>query len=93
LKAQKIKNILSSYFENTKYIETKEILNIEKLWKNVAGKTIAKNTEIFSFKRGKLRIKTTNSIWRNELIFQKEDLLQRLKEHEPQLKIKEIEFR
>ena len=44
-------------------------------------------------KNGKITIKTSNSIWRNELTFQKEDLLQRLKKEEPKLNIKEIDFR
>ena len=42
---------------------------------------------------GKISIKTTNPIWRNELSFQREDLLQRLKKEEPEINIKEIEFR
>ena len=45
------------------------------------------------FKNGKVTVKTVNPIWRNELIFQKEDLLNRLKKEEPELNIKELEFR
>ena len=42
---------------------------------------------------GKITIKTSNPIWRNELTFQKENLLNKLKKREPELNIKEIEFR
>ena len=68
-------------------------INISAAWTGIVGKTISNNTEIKSIKNGKITIKTTNPIWRNELIFQKEDLLSRLKEEEPELNIKEIEFR
>ena len=47
----------------------------------------------FDLANGKIIIKTSNPIWRNELTFQKEDLLNRLKKEEPELNIKEIEFR
>ena len=59
----------------------------------MVGKTISKYTKIIDIKNGKVRIKTSNPIWRNELTFQKEDLLSRLKKEEPEINIKEIEFR
>jgi len=59
----------------------------------MVGKTISTHTKIIDIKNGKIRIKTSNPIWRNELTFQKEDLLNRLKKEEPELNIKEIEFR
>tara|TARA_X000001036_G_scaffold317119_1_gene295538 strand:- start:130 stop:411 length:282 start_codon:yes stop_codon:yes gene_type:complete len=93
LKPKKINSIVLEYFKETKYIEVKETLNINKVWENVVGKTIAKNTEVLNIKHGKIVIKTINPVWRNELIFQKEDLLQRLKKQEPKLKIKKIEFK
>ena len=76
--------------------ENREMLwseNISTAWKNIVGKTISQNTEIKSIKNGKVTIKTANPIWRNELVFQKEDLLNRLKKEEPELYIKDIEFR
>ena len=73
--------------------EINAAINISAAWNNIVGKTIAKNTEIQNFKNGKVTVKTVNPIWRNELIFQKEDLLNRLKKEEPELNIKEIEFR
>ncbi len=93
MKPKKINSIVLEYFKETKYIEVKETLNINKVWENVVGKTIAKNTEVLNIKHGKIVIKTINPVWRNELIFQKEDLLQRLKKQEPKLKIKKIEFK
>jgi len=93
LKPKQIKDILSDYLKGTNFKEINTSINISTAWINIVGKTIAKNTEIQSFKNGKITVKTTNPIWRNELIFQKEDLLSRLKKEEPALNIKEIEFR
>ena len=70
-----------------------ETINLNKSWNKIVGKTISKKTEIASIKNGKIIIKTSNPTWRNELSFQKEDLLNRLKKEEPKLNIKEIDFR
>ena len=93
LKAKLIKNIISDYFKGSDYKEINETINLNKSWNKIVGKTISKKTEIASIKNGKIIIKTSNPIWRNELTFQKEDLLNRLKKEEPMTNIKEIEFR
>ncbi len=93
MKPKPIKTVLSDYFKGTNFKKINAAINISTAWKNIVGKTIAKNTEIQNFKNGKVTVKTVNPIWRNELIFQKEDLLNRLKKEEPELNIKEIEFR
>ncbi|MBC8256370.1 MAG: DUF721 domain-containing protein [Candidatus Marinimicrobia bacterium] len=84
---------MSEYLKGTNFKEINIAINISTAWKNIVGKTIAKNTEILKFKNGKITVKTANPVWRNELIFQTEDLLSRLKKEEPKLNIKELEFR
>ena len=93
MKPKPIKDILSNLLKGSSFKEINETINISTAWTNIVGKAISKNTEIKSIKNGRVTIKTTNPIWRNELIFQKEDLLNRLKKEEPELYIKEIEFR
>ena len=93
MKPKPIKAVLSDYFKGTSFKKINETINISTAWKNIVGKTIAQNTEIQNFKNGKVTVKTVNPIWRNELVFQKENLLNRLKKEEPELNIKEIEFR
>ena len=92
-KAKPIKELLSNYFKGSDFKDINNTINLNEYWKQIVGKTISKNTEIIVIKNGKISIKTTNPIWRNELTFQKEDLLQRLKKEAPELNIKEIEFR
>lgn len=93
LKAKSIKNILSDYFKGSNFKEINDTINLIKSWNKMVGETISKNTEIINIKNGKITIKTSNPIWRNELTFQKEDLLNRLKKEEPESSIEEIEFR
>ena len=93
MNARPIKDLLSEYFKGSDLKEINETINLNKSWKKIVGKTISQKTEITSIKNGKIIIKTSNPIWRNELTFQKEDLLNRLKKEEPEINIKEIEFR
>ena len=93
MKAKSIKDLLSDYLKGSDFKEINNTINLNKSWKKIVGKTISQNTEIVAIKHGKISIKTSNSIWRNELMFQKEDLLKRLKKEEPELNIKEIDFR
>ena len=84
MKAKPIKNLLSDYFKGSDFNEINETINLNKSWNKIVGKTISKKTEIERIKNGKITIKTSNPIWRNELTFQKE---------ESETNIKEIEFR
>ena len=93
MKPKLIKDVLSEVLKGNNFKEINETINISAAWKGIVGKTIANNTEIKSIKHGKISIKTASPIWRNELIFQKEDLLSRLKKEQPEINIKEIEFR
>jgi len=81
-----------------------EILSDEKLkpafekgkilacWKESVGALINENTTIKSFKNGILVIKTKTPVWRNELLFQKTDILQKLNSKLEKNKIKDIRF-
>ncbi len=73
--------------------EINTTINLEETWCAVVGKAISNNTEIIHLKKGILTIKTSNPIWRNELSFQKNELLNKLQKAEPELNITEIVFR
>ena len=93
MKAKSLKDLLSDYLKGSDFKEINDTINLEKTWKKIVGKTISKNTKISTIKNGKITIKTSNPIWRNELTFQKEDLLNKLKKEESEIEVKEIEFR
>ena len=93
MKPQSIKNLLSNFLNGKDFKAINDIISLTAAWKQNVGEPILKNTEILDFKNGKLIIKTSNSIWRNELSFQKNELLNKLQKAEPGLNITEIVFR
>ena len=93
MKPKTLKEILSNYLKGVDFKDINTSINLERSWKKIVGETISKKTEIISCKNGKIIIKTTNPVWRNELTFQKHDLLIKIKKEEPELNITEIIFR
>ena len=81
-----------------------EILNNERLkpaldkgnisigWKESVGASIYENTTIKNFKNGILIIKTKTPVWRNELLFQKNEIIKKLNSKLEKNKIKDIRF-
>ena len=87
---KQLKQILGQYLDGPDYKEINDLISIQRVWKKTVGKPICENTEIETFKIGTIKIKVSNSIWRNELSLQKQNLLEKLKKTEPELNIVEI---
>ena len=85
-----LKQILSDYLSGTDFVEINNTITIQKIWKKTVGKPINNNTKIKSFKNGTIEINVSNSVWRNELSLQKNNLLEKLQNEEPNLNIKDI---
>jgi len=66
--------------------------NIAQYWEACVGKSIFKNTIIKNFNKGILTIKTKTPVWRNELLFQKTDIIKKLNKKLNNSKIKDIRF-
>ena len=93
MKPLSIKNLLSDFLNGKDFKAINDTISLTAAWKQNVGDPILKNTKIIAFKNGKLIIKTSNPIWRNELSFQKNELLNKLQKAEPKLNITEIVFR
>ncbi len=93
MKPRSIKNLLDEFLNGKDFEAINETICLTKAWKQNVGEPIFNNTEILDFKNGKLIIRTSNPIWRNELSFQKKELLNKLQKAEPELNINEIIFR
>ena len=93
MKPRSIKNLLSDFLKGKDFKTINDTISLTSTWKQNVGEPILKNTKIIDFKNGKLIIKTSNPIWRNELSFQKNELLNKLQKAEPKLNITEIIFR
>ena len=65
---------------------------IESQWKKSVGSSVYKNTIIKNFSKGVLSIKAKTPVWRNELLFQKADILKKLNNNLEKKTIKDIRF-
>ena len=85
-----IKKILDVYFKGTNFKEINNTISLQTAWEKTVGNPIIKNSKIESFKKGTIKIKVSNPVWRNELSLQKQDILDKLIKSEPNLNIKKI---
>ncbi|MFZ1081289.1 MAG: DUF721 domain-containing protein [Candidatus Kryptoniota bacterium] len=61
-------------------------------WEKIVGDVIGRNTEIARIENGTLYVKTKNGAWRNELIFMKPTILEKIKENYPGSGVENIFF-
>ena len=84
MKSKPLKNIIFDYLNNQKnnqYNNSIKLLKLEQTWKEVVGASIYLNTEIISYKNGKLIIKVSTPIWRNEISLQKKNIINEIKKN------------
>ena len=62
------------------------------VWKEVVGDSVSQNTKPEKVESGTLYIKTSNSTWRQELVFKKTDIIKKLNNKLGKNTIKEIKF-
>ena len=87
-----IKESLVEILSNEKLKPAFDKGNISIYWKEAVGASINENTTIKSFKNGILIVKTKTPVWRNELLFQKKEIVQKLNSKLEKNKIKDIRF-
>ena len=91
-----MKHIAKSLKESLKkaglYQGVKSIKILE-LWPKVVGEKIANNTEANDIKNGTLFVEVSNSTWRQELQFQKKDIIKKLNKEIKEKIVREIKFR
>jgi len=87
-----LKDALNSFFKEQEVIEKIDENTIYSLWEEIVGNNISKVTKIEKIKNNVIYIKTKNTAWRQELSFQKEELITKIIEKLPKMKIKEIKF-
>ena len=84
-----IKNFLKKSGLNSGVEQQKAL----KLWGEIVGDSISKNTEPMSIKNGTMIIKTTNPVWKQELQIQKTEIIKKLNYRLKKNIIKEIRFK
>ena len=62
------------------------------IWDEVVGENIAENTSAEKVEHGTLTVKVDNSSWRQELVFKKKEIIDKLNSRIGKKTIKEIRF-
>ena len=66
--------------------------NAMDLWPKILGKIASKNTEPVSIEHGILTVRTKTPVWRQELQFQKKQIIEKLNKKLNEKVIKDIRF-
>lgn len=89
---QKLKKIIGRFLEKNgleKGVNQNKALLI---WEEIVGNTIAENTSPEKVEHGILTVKTKNPSWRQELLFKKQEIIEKLNKNLGDNTIKEIKF-
>ena len=89
---EKLKTVLEKTLKETGTQERVTQGRAITLWPKAAGKEISKVTEATYLKNGVIFVKAESSSWRNELIFQKEEIINKINSLLEKKIIKDIRF-
>ena len=85
---EKINEIIKEYFLRNKQEEPEKEKKIYTVWKKIVNKNTFKNTKIIKTEKNKIYIKAKNAVYRNEISFEKNKLIQKFNKNK--IKLKEI---
>ena len=81
---------LKQFLKNSRLNGYMQAIQIEQVWEQIMGKTIAKYTEDIKIHGNKLYITTSVAPLRNELLFQKDNIIKQVNEALGEKVIKEV---
>ncbi len=88
-----ISSILSETLSGFRYKPGIELENIWEVWNGAVGDIIAENAQPSSLKEKILVVNVTNSAWKHELHFQKDNIKTKLNETMGKEVVEKIEFK
>ena len=74
----KLSKSISSLLNNEKFSPL-FVGNLENRWEEVVGKKISEATTIIKIQKGTIYLKCKNPSWKNELQYQKKEILKKIK--------------
>jgi len=89
------RSIKSSLKEVLSQEKIKHPLNQGKIfssWEKIVGSSIKKHTKIKNYYKGVLTIQTSTPVWRNELLFQKKEIIYKINKKLEKNQVKDIRF-
>ncbi len=87
-----LKSAIKSFLRNAGLEQGVSQNNALFLWNETVGPTIAENTEAESVEHGVITVKTSTPSWRQELQFQKKDIVKKINKQLGKHTIKDIRF-
>jgi hypothetical protein len=85
-----LQNAIKQFLQKSRLKNGIQALRIEDVWEEVMGKTIAKYTDKIQIINSTLFITTTVAPLKNELLYQKEKIMERVNEALGEKTIKEV---
>jgi hypothetical protein len=85
-----LQEAIQQFLKKSKLKTGIQALRIEEIWEEVMGKTIAKYTDKIQIINGTLFITTTVAPLKNELLYQKEKIIERVNEALGEKAVKEV---
>ena len=89
---QHISGAIKSFLKKTGLEKAVTQQNALEIWASVVGESVAKNTSAESVEHGTLIIRTTTPAWRQELLFQKKEIIKSINKKLNNKIIKDIKF-
>ncbi len=85
-----LQDAMQQFLKNSKFKTYIQAIQIEEVWESMMGKTVAKYTDKIQIIGTTLFITTAVAPLRNELLYQKDTILQRVNEALGEMTIKEV---
>jgi len=88
-----LQEAMQQFLKNSKFKTYMQAMQIEEVWEQIMGKTVAKYTDKIQVIGSTLYINTNVAPLKNELLYQKDTILQRVNEALGEKVIKEVVIR
>jgi predicted nucleic acid-binding Zn ribbon protein len=85
-----LQEAMQQFLKNSKFKTYVQAMQVEEVWEKIMGKTVAKYTEKIQVIGSTLYITTNVAPLKNELLYQKETIIQRVNEAMGEQIIKEV---
>ena len=91
-KPTRIDEVVAQLVQRRGYAQVRALADYEDAWQEAVG-MMASHTRVRDLRRGIMEVLVENSLFMQELTFQKEELLSKMQDALPEANIKQIKFR
>lgn len=92
-KIYKAEEFVEEIMKNFKLVQKETEIIEKKSWDFFVGEKLAAHSEIISIKNNIMLIETDHTGWMQQILWEKKNILKKLKKNAPELQIKNIEIR